>query len=802
MSSVSSRFNPIKLLPTDTVEQYRLKLARITLDSMIQFVGLLDAEGTVLEINAVALEAVGIKLADVEGRPFWTTFWWALPTEQELLRHSIARAAAGELVRWDAEIYGRAGGKETIIIDASLCPVMDEDGTVVFICAEGRDITEKKAQEREIARKNVELRALDRAKTAFFSNVSHEFRTPLTLMLGPTEDLLAGTHGELTAPQRTQLELIHRNELRMQRLVNALLEFSRIEAGRVQACYEPVELASLTRELASSFESAIEQAGLELTVDCPALDEPVFVDSSMWEQIVLNLLSNAFKFTFEGGIRVSLRATATTVVLQVTDTGVGVPPEELPRLFERFHRIEGSRARTHEGSGIGLALVQELVRLHGGTIEAESRYGEGTSFTIGIPKGSAHLPPERIGAPVAARVVGAGPAAFVEEALRWLPDEPVPAARLPRVEPVAAALPVTKAPLASESERARILVADDNADMRAYLRRILEERWEVETVSDGVTALGATRARRPDLILSDVMMPGLGGFGLLRELRADPATAAIPVILLSARAGEESRVEGLEAGADDYLVKPFSARELVARVEGNIRLARARVSLSQFEQQLVGIVSHDLRNPLNAIQLTATVMQRVGTYDERTTKAIARIESSCNRAIRLVRDLLDFTQARLAGGIPIEPTAMDLHALTRQVLDEVRASFPGRQLQLDTSGDGRGMWDADRIAQVVTNLASNALKYSPPDSVVGVSTYGDDDAVELRVHNTGTPIPADAIGGLFEPMQRASVQDKASGSVGLGLYIVRHIVRAHGGAIEVSSNERDGTTFTVRLGRG
>src|ERR1700742_4118690 len=309
---------PINVLGTelsnsDTHERYREKIARITLDSMVQFVGLLDTKGTVLEINKVALDAVGIKLSDVAGKLFWDTFWWQVSDEiNATLRESIARAAQGEFVRWDTPIYGRAGGKETIIIDASLMPVKDEHGKVVFITAEGRDITEKKAHEREIARQREELAQLDQLKTQFFANISHEFRTPLTLMMGPLEDAIAQPEG-LSAANQERLQLAHRNSLRLLKLVNTLLDFSRIEAGRIDASYEPTDLSALTAELASSFRSAIERAGMTLSVECEPLPEPVYVDREMWEKIVLNLLSNAFKFTFEGSIGVSLRAAGGTV---------------------------------------------------------------------------------------------------------------------------------------------------------------------------------------------------------------------------------------------------------------------------------------------------------------------------------------------------------------------------------------------------------------------------------------------------------------------------------------------------------
>jgi PAS domain S-box-containing protein len=419
-------------------------------------------------------------------------------------------------------------------------------------------------EERKRAEALVEL---DRAKTAFFSNVRHEFRTPLTLMLGPLEEALADGAAPLQAPQRGRLEVAHRNSVRLLKLVNSLLDFSRIEAGRVQASYEPVDLSALTADLASNFRSAIERAGLELVVDCPPLSEPVFVDRDMWEKIVLNLLSNAFKFTFEGSITVVARAVGDRAELLVRDTGVGIGKDELPRVFERFHRIEGQRSRTHEGSGIGLALVQELVNLHRGQIRAESEPGHGTTFTVSIPFGSAHLPQDRIGAARTLASSSVRAEAYVEEALHSLPD--FRSSELPdRVD-----IPVTES---SPHAGARILLADDNSDMRDYVRRLLSPHFDVETAADGQAALKSIRTRRPDLVLSDVMMPVLDGFGLLNAIRSDPALRDVPVIMLSARAGEQSRVEGLAAGADDYLIKPFSARELMARVESHLKMARLR----------------------------------------------------------------------------------------------------------------------------------------------------------------------------------------------------------------------------------
>jgi signal transduction histidine kinase len=415
------------------------------------------------------------------------------------------------------------------------------------------------------------LAELDRAKTTFFSNVSHEFRTPLTLLLAPLEDALR--ESDTSSPVHRELEMAHRNALRLLKLVNTLLDFSRIEAGRIEASYEPVDLGELTRDLASAFRSACERAGLRLNVEIPPSPLTAFVDRGMWEKIVLNLMSNAFKHTFAGGIDVRVSQRDGDALVEVADSGIGISAQELPHIFERFHRVPNARSRTHEGTGIGLSLVEELVRLHGGRIDVVSREGTGTTFSVHVPLGSAHLPRDRVGTMQHRPATVLGVLPYVEEALRWLPGVEVNASRGAE-SPDDASEPIAT----DETTRgARVLLADDNADMRDYVARLLRaQRWIVDTVADGRAALETARTSPPDIVLSDIMMPGLDGFGLVRALRANPATRAIPVILLSARAGEESRIEGMATGADDYLVKPFSARELVARVSAHLGLAAVR----------------------------------------------------------------------------------------------------------------------------------------------------------------------------------------------------------------------------------
>ena len=440
-------------------------------------------------------------------------------------------------------------------------------------------IANARAYEEE--RKRAEaLAEIDRAKTAFFSNVSHEFRTPLTLMLGPLEDTLAQSK-DLPAVDRERLETAQRNSVRLLKLVNTLLDFSRIEAGRIEASYEAVDLATLTAELTSIFRSAVERAGMRLVIDCQPLAEKVYVDCEMWEKIVLNLISNAFKFTFEGEIGVSLRQRGSSVELTVRDTGTGIPSHEIPRLFERFHRVKDARGRSYEGSGIGLALVQELVKLHGGNVQIESEVDHGSRFTVSIPLGKAHLPADRIEAGRTLASTGLQREAYVEEVSRWLPDEPTPEASAEPYRILQDSSLPSRAQVAT-GETKRILLADDNADMRGYVRRLLTlSGYDVEAVGDGLAALRAAQARKPDLVLTDVMMPEMDGFDLLHQLRADPKLGHVPVIFLSARAGEEARIEGMHAGADDYLIKPFSARELLARVEAHLKMAQYRRDATQ-----------------------------------------------------------------------------------------------------------------------------------------------------------------------------------------------------------------------------
>jgi PAS domain S-box-containing protein len=498
-------------------------------------------------------------------------------------------------------------------------------------------LTSARAYEQERRRAEA-LAELDRAKTTFFSNVSHEFRTPLTLMLGPLEEVLPEASERLSPEHHEQLIAVRRNGFRLLKLVNTLLDFSRVEAGRVQASYQPTELASFTSEIASAFDSAMENAGLRFSVACQPLAEPVYVDRDMWEKIVLNLLSNALKFTFEGEVDLTLKPVDGVVELRVQDTGVGIPEEHRERMFERFHRIEGAAARTYEGTGIGLALVQELVKLHGGSVRVESAVGAGSTFTVTIPRGKEHLPAERIEAAQSRASTKIRAEAYIEEAQQWggegsgaevdgeIPGNPSLVLSSPEPKPGV--------------ERELIILADDSADMRRYLIRLLGDRYKVRAFADGRQALEAIQELRPALVLTDVMMPHLDGFGLLRAIRDDSALVGMPVILLSARAGEESRVQGLQADADDYLVKPFTARELLARVAMHVRMANLRRETAEREERLRSEAELE-REKVRASQ------ERLGETS-RLYRELQESEAKIRQSEREARQLLDLSPLHIA----------------------------------------------------------------------------------------------------------------------------------------------------------
>ncbi|GAA4358030.1 hypothetical protein GCM10023165_52570 [Variovorax defluvii] len=642
------------------------------------------------------------------------------------------------------------------------------------------------------------LAELDRAKNLFFSNVSHELRTPLTLMLGPVDDLLA--RAALPAEAREPLERVQRNGLRLRKLVNTLLDFSRIEGGQVQGRYAATDLARYTAELASVFRSTVEQAGLRLVVRGSDRPLPAYVDREMWEKVVFNLLSNAFKFTFEGEIEVRVAEVGQRARLTVRDTGVGIEPSAIAHIFDRFHRVHGARSRTHEGTGIGLALVKELVRLHGGSIDVESTSGQGTCFTVEIPLGTDHLPASSIVATEAEANI-AGPAAqrsnYLEEALAaettWL------ARRSAHESP---ASPVHRKP-------ERVLVVDDNPDMRDYVRQLLDPHWHVETAADGQEALATIAQRLPDLVVTDMMMPGIDGRALLRRLRDDPRTRSLPVLVLSAQAGEEARVAGLQQGADDYLIKPFSATELLARVE--VQVMRARVhrqatlareaaeAANRAKDEFIAMLGHELRNPLAPI-LTAVQVMKLKDGDS-PNRAI--IERQARHMARLVDDLLDIS--RIArGSLELRRTTLELRAVVEGAIETASPILENKRhrLELDVPAQGLPVFaDEARLRQVIANLLVNAGRYTDTGGRVEIHARRSGDEAVLVVRDNGAGMAQQELEVVFDLfVQGAQGIHRPQGGLGLGLAIARNLTRLHGGTLEAASPGLGlGSEFTLRL---
>jgi signal transduction histidine kinase len=662
-----------------------------------------------------------------------------------------------------------------------------------------------------------------------------------------------------SASATKDLVFVHRNAVRLLRLVNALVEFSHLEAGREEAAYEPTDVAELTANLASNFRSLIEGFGLRFVVVGKELPEPVYVDHRMWEKIVLHLLSNAVEHTFNGEIGIAVRAAGNRAELVVRDTGTGIPAAELPHIFQAFYRVPSARSRTQAGAGIGLALVRELVQQHGGKIRVESVVGEGTIVAVALPFGSEHLPGDRVIRAAAARsptstIRAATP--LVNEMLGWFSNaaQAPPPRKAPPPPPLSTG-PVTRS--SSRAERpaprrigaarqsadgtkdledgpARILIADDNSDMRQFLAGLLGERYEVEAVADGAAALAAARERLPDLVLSDVMMPVLDGFALLRELRADPKTQTVPVILVSARSGEESRVEGLDVGADDYLEKPFTTRELVARVNATLRLARMRRAVAEHEQRtlvaeaaneaktrFLTTMSHELRTPLNAIGGYVDLLELglYGAINEEQGGALKSIRRSGHRLLALITNILNFGQLE-AGRVQYQTRDVPVHDLLAELEELIQPQIRGKEITYTYAPCGQDSLvlhtDPDRLTQIVLNLLSNAVKFTAPGGRVTIATsvrqVGSDageksgatwNRLHISVTDTGRGIPQDKLALVFEPfvqLDRQLVHESRQG-VGLGLAISRDLARQLGGDLTAESVEGQGSTFSVVLPR-
>ncbi|WP_264327541.1 response regulator [Romeriopsis navalis] len=407
-----------------------------------------------------------------------------------------------------------------------------------------------------------QLLELDRQKTEFFQNISHEFRTPLTLMVGPLESVV-NNHEDLPL---SQVSIVLRNSRRLLRLVNQLLDLQRLSAGRMQPTFHPCDLVDFTSQIVETFRAYCEKKGIRLTADLSDLSAcpPIYLDLEKFDKVLYNLLSNAMKFTPAGkSITVVLRPLGEQCLLQVVDTGIGIRDDQLPHLFERFRQAEGSENRGYEGTGIGLSLVKELVELHGGEITVESVYERGTTFSIWLPTGAEHLPPEQIAEDEAAIEIARATVELADLETELLDVEAVDAEAVEVLEPIDGVM----------ANGSRVLVVDDNSDLRTYISGILRQQgYQVFTAKNGAEGFQIAFAKQPHLIVTDLMMPQVTGLEMIQMIRNDESLNGIPVILLTAKADENTQLEGMERGADAYLSKPFNDRMLLAEVRNLLSL--------------------------------------------------------------------------------------------------------------------------------------------------------------------------------------------------------------------------------------
>ena len=558
----------VVLKQSDASQTFREKLARVILDEMYQFIGLLDVNGMTLEINRAALEGAGTHLDEIQGRPFWETRWWQVSSEtKEKQRDLCRRAARGEFVRCDIEIYGRSAGEETIVIDFSLMPVRDRLGRIIFLLAEGRNITEKKAAEAELGRKNKELerllvqvRQLDQLKSDLFANVSHELRTPLTLILGPAETMLA-TGTNLSEVQRRDLGVIRHNAATLLKHVNDLLDLSKLDAGKMTMDYVDIDLSRLVRTVAAHFDALAPQRNISYAVITPDVVRAE-VDAEKVERALLNLLSNAFKFTPGGGqIQCTLAVSDGGCVITVQDSGPGIPLALRETIFERFRQAQGGTTREFSGTGLGLSIARDFVELHGGTIVISDAPARGALVQIELPLRAPRGSVVRVSRDAESiSTVSLVTSTTVEEL---------------RLDHVQSSLP------AQSTDSPTVLVVEDNPEMRRFIAETLSSGYRVIEAADGIEGLAKAIAEKPDLVVTDLMMPKLGGDEFVKRLRTHHRLPQPPVLVLSAKADDTVRLKLLAESVQDYLVKPFSAAELRARVRNLVTIKRAKDLLQE-----------------------------------------------------------------------------------------------------------------------------------------------------------------------------------------------------------------------------
>lgn len=635
----------------------------------------------------------------------------------------------------------------------------------------------------ELSKLNEKLIESERMKSEFVATVSHELRTPLTLILAPIESILAGDAGALTDEQTEHLKTMHNNTVRLLQLITGLLDFSRLEAGKIEMRPEPTDVVALTKSILADFAPALKQKQLTMVSNLPETSCLIEIDRYLYERILFNLVSNAVKFTqINGIVTVSLaKVQGDQWVVSVKDTGIGIPESDIELIFQRFRQAEAPSTRRFEGAGLGLALVVEFARLLGGDVSVESKLGVGSQFSVSfIGKDAAGAKQKDSSVARKAMVPQYG----INESAKRTKDDHKPT----------------------------VLVAEDNTELAAYIESVLESFCRVLIAKDGQEALDKMKAIAPDLIISDIMMPEIDGLTLCKEIKSDPVLKSTPVVLLTALTNRESLIKGWESGADEYLFKPFHPKELTTRVKGILTgvSERKRAEMLALQQQkaqqtrdFMSTLAHDMQVPLLGSSRVFEMLLdgKLGEVPDDIRTLIGQIQDRNKFLLNITDCLLEIYRYE-SGGKDLEFSNVDSKSLVNEVVANFAKAAEEKKITVRcTAEESMQKVTADEKAMrlLLTHLIDNAIKYGAEGSSVQIRQEEDGDDLVLEVVNTGSYIDEDSRKMLFDKFWRGQPGKRFVANTGLGLYLCKRIVDAHGGTIECESSEDTVTTFRVTM---
>ena len=659
---------------------------------------------------------------------------------------------------------------------------------------------------------NKKLIETENLKNDFFANASHELRTPLTLILGTTHNLRRSKSLPLDVTE--DLNLVVRNAELLLKHVNELLDIAKLDAKKMTVHYAKTDIARLMRLIGGHFEGLARVRSIHFSMNTPEICVGD-VDANQLEHILLNLLSNAFKFTPDGGsIHMSLSARSDEFEIAITDSGVGTTPEQKSRIFERFRQMESPDAQRIVGSGLGLSITNEFVLLHRGRLEVLDALPRGSIFKVTLPR----FAPASIA--VETTLPATGDAASLALAEHGLLKA------------------VVRQEMPTNGDKPKILIVEDNDEMRNYLWTILADQYQIFEARDGEDALRLVLESSPDLIVSDVMMPRMDGYTLVKRIRQDKSCDLIPILLLSAKADNESREHCLREGAQDYVVKPFSESELRSRIFNLISVKLARDILSRelvssqndivalskqvveanhasekalvaaqdaakAKEQFLSLLSHELRTPLTAIMGWADLLRDVENSADVAMEGLASIERNGHALLGLIDVLLDST-LMIRGRLQLHVQQITLRKPLESALSTVLLSARAKSIAIEAILPPEDVFvegDRDRIQQVIVNLLNNAVKYTPKGGRIEVTLKADVEHAELVVSDNGEGIAAEVLPYIFERFRQGDSSNRRShGGLGMGLAIARDITNLHGGTLTATSlGVGKGSRFTLHL---